>query len=729
MDLGGLRWILQWASVRRILHVLRPAWFATFIVVVVGVVFDLAQTADVLSDVRNGANDWTPKQIALFVGVLTLSAWAWYFPRALLSVSYWNTPSPNDPTEATRFNSFRKWYPRFLGLAPYITLSVAFFRGGRPYVALAYLGAGALFLATLILRRKSWLKDAPVHTEKASIDNSTFIILLGIGFAALVLLWAFMLSRVGFPQILGAASIVLYAAAAWVAFGSLILVHLTYRYSLPSLTFLLLVFTIVFGFFNDNHTVRKGVDQRPISNQQAIRDHFTSWLHSRSDLLRDQTSAYPVYIIAAEGGGIRAAYWTASVLAKLEDENPGFACHIYAISGVSGGSIGAAVFTATIAERLRSGQAICSENAVDRPGPTTVEIVRDVLRHDFLAPAIAGLLFPDLMQKLLPVAVLPDRAVFFEESLEQGWAAGWEAATRNKSQIFEQNFEDLWHNDPQQFLPSLFLNATWVDTGSRAIVSNLDIEADDFMHAEGILPLLGYSIPLSTAVHLSARFPYISPPATLKLKENRYGYVVDGGYVDNLGGRTAADILAILKKTTRDLCTGSVNKSAPGTCPKLAFIPIIITNDHANLNLFKPHMSEKERQQDLCPKQPRPNALMREVWAPIDTLFQSRSARGYMEERTLQFLVNQSYREVCTGVKGKPQNCTRLADSEQFSEFHRFALGEILSKDVLLGWMLADKTRTAINTEIDNHHMRFSGLLRGERQYSRPMVTPCHHLE
>jgi hypothetical protein len=48
---------------------------------------------------------------------------------------------------------------------------------------------------------------------------------------------------------------------------------------------------------------------------------------------------------------------------------------------------------------------------------------------------------------------------------------------------------------------------------------------------------------------------------------------------------------------------------------------------------------------------------------------------------------------------------------------------------VLLGWMLADDTRTAINMEIDNHTLRFAGLLAGKSQYSQPMVTPCHHFE
>ncbi|MEM9726419.1 MAG: hypothetical protein AAF909_13295, partial [Pseudomonadota bacterium] len=54
----------------------------------------------------------------------------------------------------------------------------------------------------------------------------------------------------------------------------------------------------------------------------------------------------PVFIIAASGGGAYAAAHTAHVLGALQDANPSFADHIFAISGVSGGSVGATLFHA-----------------------------------------------------------------------------------------------------------------------------------------------------------------------------------------------------------------------------------------------------------------------------------------------------------------------------------------------------------------------------------------------
>src|SRR5262249_7462795 len=51
------------------------------------------------------------------------------------------------------------------------------------------------------------------------------------------------------------------------------------------------------------------------------------------------------YLGAAEGGGIRAAYWTALELASLHELDPEFDRSTFAISGISGGSVGATVYT------------------------------------------------------------------------------------------------------------------------------------------------------------------------------------------------------------------------------------------------------------------------------------------------------------------------------------------------------------------------------------------------
>ena len=60
-----------------------------------------------------------------------------------------------------------------------------------------------------------------------------------------------------------------------------------------------------------------------------------------------------MFLVTAKGGGIRAAYWTAALLTALQDANPEFADHVFAVSGVSGGSVGAGVFAGLLAQSRR----------------------------------------------------------------------------------------------------------------------------------------------------------------------------------------------------------------------------------------------------------------------------------------------------------------------------------------------------------------------------------------
>src|SRR5262249_31490051 len=96
---------------------------------------------------------------------------------------------------------------------------------------------------------------------------------------------------------------------------------------------------------NDNHWVRTiPLDGKLLPDQTRTLDAFKMWFESRQDKSRFEHSGFPIYIVAAEGGGILAAAHAASFLAQIQDICPGFSHHLFSISGVSGGSVGAAVF-------------------------------------------------------------------------------------------------------------------------------------------------------------------------------------------------------------------------------------------------------------------------------------------------------------------------------------------------------------------------------------------------
>jgi heme exporter protein D len=102
----------------------------------------------------------------------------------------------------------------------------------------------------------------------------------------------------------------------------------------------------------------------------------------------DESDRVPMVIVATAGGGIRASYWTATVLEKIKkDLGPnGLRPYLFAISGVSGGSVGATAFDAVLANGDESDEAACGEKCKSST---------EFLSEDFLAPALASGIFKD----------------------------------------------------------------------------------------------------------------------------------------------------------------------------------------------------------------------------------------------------------------------------------------------------------------------------------------------
>ena len=145
----------------------------------------------------------------------------------------------------------------------------------------------------------------------------------------------------------------------------------------------------------------------------AIVRAFATWNDARSTTpaVADQ----PVRIIAAQGGGLYTAYHTAYYLAHKADTDPVFADSIFAISGVSGGSVGAAAYWAVRA----------SEQCKDAVPPTTChrDGVNEVLARDYLSPVVATMLFRDVPDGIIPYTAAinqrTDRGYLLENLLQK----------------------------------------------------------------------------------------------------------------------------------------------------------------------------------------------------------------------------------------------------------------------------------------------------------------------
>lgn len=96
----------------------------------------------------------------------------------------------------------------------------------------------------------------------------------------------------------------------------------------------------------------------------VFRDNFKAWLAARKG---NFTGKYPVFIVTAEGGGIYAASAASYFLATMQDHCPAFAKHVFAVSAVSGGSVGVSLFNAAFTEKhQRNANGLCQMGSLAR---------------------------------------------------------------------------------------------------------------------------------------------------------------------------------------------------------------------------------------------------------------------------------------------------------------------------------------------------------------------------
>ena len=102
-----------------------------------------------------------------------------------------------------------------------------------------------------------------------------------------------------------------------------------------------------------------------------------------------QTPA-PVVLLAASGGGSRAAVYTGLTLHKLQEDKAHIAEQIQAISSVSGGSLASAAYIARLYDTPVADHPGVRENLRDR----SLADLRPALGRDFLLPTLFGALVP-----------------------------------------------------------------------------------------------------------------------------------------------------------------------------------------------------------------------------------------------------------------------------------------------------------------------------------------------
>lgn len=461
------------------------------------------------------------------------------------------------------------------------------------------------------------------------------------------------LHDVQIPQWIGPVGIMLLWGATVVA-SLFLLSYLGHMTRIPFLSILILAVLAFAGFdINDNHQIRTIARKSDMAAATPQTLDLIKWIGSRPD--KAMYAHYPVFLVATEGGGIRAAYFTANVLAALQERCPGFAQHTIAISGVSGGSLGASVFAALSADDAKSAMAdpACRLDGV-RPG-ALVKRARGVLSADLLSPLLGAMLFPDALQRMIPVPVRAfDRSRALEYAVEDAWRSNAPGCTGDACNRLGLPAGNLYMGDGAHVVPNLFLNTT--EAGSGDIISiasaqigdegtpyrnraqiddrNLDcVENGGISNGNCVKPrkanltlalLLDPSstIPLSTATFMSARFPYLTPAATVPETGGKH---VDGGYFENSGTFLLSELVQNLVGQQLCLRPGSncpgVDASSPDAeiARNAVFVVVVIQSEPCTRYLPG----------DTCEEdKPGKDDSFSELMSPVRALLSTRDQRA-----------------------------------------------------------------------------------------------------
>jgi hypothetical protein len=426
-------------------------------------------------------------------------------------------------------------------------------------------------------------------------------VLLGLVFVAFLAILAFGANWAAeqFPR----AQVIPLVLGGWLPLLTL-LSHFGRRFRAPLILATILGVMILTAIVGNNHSVRRVnvaevAGQNGLTTRMGLGEAVTLWQQANECDGKPAACPRPI-IVAAAGGASRAGYFMASIIghllqdAKLHglDENK-VRKRLFAISSVSGGSVGAVMVASALAATPDSEKKNpCPNASVDLWYGQKINNWRDCLEAlmvgDFLSPTFIGLMFHDMF----PFGWWPDRAAILEESWERRYASLIDVAAPDRPlkpcKGLECPFLSL-RPTPAHWIPLLLLNGSSEGTGRRIVTTVLaptykpkaacptahrtgsatdpcllltetyyfhDLLADQaapkgwLTNFQTRLQFEYYSkrvlndVPLSTAAHNSARFPIISPPGSVRNKTHQIiDRIVDGGYFENYGALTAEELV------------------------------------------------------------------------------------------------------------------------------------------------------------------------------------------
>ena len=533
--------------------VIRITWFILVFELLIFVAFtQVGQTRDILQALVDRDPDFHPwRTVAMFLFLVTWAIASWYSARIILHLV-----ERDEEADNKYLPGFENWLPRFYGAFPFLIVSAAMpppTMGGFPTLEVIVWGLMVVFVLWTVFR-SSMLQDSYGFEGESrsfqdldSITKGLVYFAIGLFVTSLVV---FSIKSFGsrVSEVLGTPALIFLFATVWTVFF-MITSYQDQRTKIPITLIIFIYATVVTSQFNDGHYMRV-IKESPIDKDQDPRlhldNHLINWMIQRQDEWTDSTvKSYPIYFVAAEGGGIRSAYWVAQVLAQMEKQLPGFSNQLYGMSGVSGGSLGVSTYSCLLHDLPDLYPATWRDSLASKS--------KAFLQQDYLSPLGSALLFPTLVSKGLPFPMpIFDRSRW----LEDAWGAGYARVVEGR-RTFDKGVVEIWEGSTYA-VPAVFLNSSRVETGQWLISSQVSLEVDEFENDVDLVDTVGFDIPMKTATLMSARFPILTPPGFVPRTEGddfnrRWTHGVDGGFLDNSGLETLMKVISNANKAIVEL--------------------------------------------------------------------------------------------------------------------------------------------------------------------------------
>jgi hypothetical protein len=610
------------------------------------------QTRDMLAFLEDD-RIWPPISFQLALIVLAGSAWFW--SRAALAARFGIDDNPQNRPPAPDFDwPAYTWLPRLIFAAGFLVGVVIAATNNSLFNIVGAIALAVLGIFLLKLRRRSppanlpraaryglraWIHggarsrlDTLLRRAPGGAVTATVLLVLGLIPLALGVIESFTFA-LKLPNHL--AAVFPGPGIAVLLLGLMIGPLVTLTFLFDGLTFevrvgstyiglrrppvlsvlFFYVFVLVPALFHV-HTVR--LVNGSAAERKPLDQIFTEWLHTCAP---EMGPVQPI-IVAVSGGATRAGLWGSAVIDRVLQAQQDGGPALFAVSSVSGGSLGVAgAMTLLSLETLP-----CRAKGILALRPQENATVP--LAGDALGPLLGGWLLNDIPRSGFdPIATLiravtgtrpngGDSAEAIERAFEDLWSAVRQEPEARAAASWDQPFLSLFYTDLagtyRNGMPLWFANGTDATTGNRVITTPIAAPEGrasgspwPFRGARDFHVLMGGDVPVSTAINNTARFPYLEPfGEMLSLTQKRAGSLVDGGYFENEGLQTALDlaewlaaqstpdrpVMPILVQATGD-GEVEVTRSEVMTCDNASDGAFIPDDKHSALQILAPLFS------------------------------------------------------------------------------------------------------------------------------------------